>query len=77
MPEVLQAYQDLVKRLKKKSYVGVGRLTYRDEGGKLLTDLTASRERTLFTRRKARLIIAGKDLVEHHHLAHYIGMFSR
>jgi len=77
LPEVLQAYQDLVKRLKKKSYVGVGRLTYRKEGGRLLTDLTAAREKTLFTRRKARLLIAGKDLVEHHHLTHYIRMFSR
>jgi len=76
LPKVLQAVQDLVKRLKKQSYVGVGKLTYRDEGGKLLTDLTASQEKALFAKRKARLLIAAKDLVEHHHLPHYIGMFS-
>ena len=76
VPKVLLVFQDFVKRLKKQSYVGVGKLTYRDEGGKLLTDRTASQEKTLFTKRKARLLFAGKNLVEHHHLPHYIGMFS-
>ena len=76
VPDVLRAFQDLLKRLRKQSYVGVGKLTYRDEDGKLLTDRTASQEKALFAKRNSRLLFAGKDLVEHHHLPHYIGMFS-
>lgn len=72
VPKVLLAFRDLVKRFEKQSYAGVGKLTYRDEDGKLLTDRTVSQERTLFTKRKARLLFAGKDLVNHHHLTHYI-----
>ena len=49
---------------------------FRENLGKLLTELTGAQEMTLFTKRKARLLIAGKDLVDHHHLPHYIGMFS-
>ncbi len=77
VPKVLRALQDLLKRLKKQSYVGVGKLTYRDEDGKLLTDRTLAQEKTLAKRRTTRLLFAGKDLVNHHHLEHYIGMFSK
>jgi hypothetical protein len=76
LPDALQALHHMTKRQKRNSYVGVGRLTYRDEGGDLITDLTASREKSLFPRRMKRLILAGSDLADHHHLPHYIGMFS-
>ncbi len=76
LPKLLRSFQDLVNRVEDQSYVGVGKLTYRDEDGKLLADRTASQEKTLFEKRKARLLFAGKDLVEHHHLPHYINMFS-
>jgi hypothetical protein len=76
VPRVLQVFHDLVKRVNKRSYVGVGKLTYREDGGRLLTDRTSAQERALFTKRALRLLFAGKDLVEHHQLVHYIRMFS-
>ena len=33
-------------------------------------------EKTLFTQRKKRLLFAGRDLVEHHHMTHYLNMFA-
>jgi len=76
LPDILEALGKLTKRLKKKSYQGVGKLTYRSEGGKLMSDLTAAQEKKLFTPRKRKLILAGKRLIRHHGLDHYIGMFS-
>jgi len=76
LPEILVALHDLTKRLKKNSYQGVGRLTYRGDRGKLMRDLTAAQEKSLFHPRKRQLLLAGKRLVRHHGLDHYIGMFS-
>jgi hypothetical protein len=76
LPEMLRSFKKLVNRIKDQSYVGVGKLTYRNEEGDLLADRTAAQEKALFNKRKFQLLSARKDLVEHHHLPHYIDMFS-
>ncbi len=75
VPDVLKSYQGLTKKMSTRSYVGAGRLTYGSEGGDLLADRTAAQEQSLFKKRALALMFAGKDLVEHHHMPHYIDMF--
>ena len=76
LPEVLRSMKKLLKKVKKQSYVGVGKLTYRNEEGKLMADRTAAQEKAMFNKRKFQLLTARKDLVTHHGLKNYIAMFS-
>jgi hypothetical protein len=76
LPGVLSSFYSLLKRMSKQSYVGAGKLTYRAEDGALMTDIPAAEEKKLFTQRRKGLIFARKDLVAHHHLPHYMNMFS-
>lgn len=57
-------------------YVGVGPLYYRRPDTKLQEDLDADAENTLARKRDMLLLLAGRDLFNHHHMPHYIGMFS-
>ena len=76
LPPVLQALNKLTRQLKKNSYQSVGRLIYRAEGGALLLNLTVAAEKRVFNVRRKKLAFAGKDLVRHHGLGHYVRMFS-
>ncbi len=57
-------------------YVGVGPLYYRRPDTKLQEALTPDEENTLARKRDMLLLFAGKDLFNHHHMPHYIDMFS-
>lgn len=50
-------------------YSGVGTLVYRREGDDApQTDFSPAEEATLMAIRRAKLLMAGKDLAEHHHI---------
>lgn len=76
LPHAVSALTKLASKVGKLKYAGVGKLTYRSEDGPLQTDISATKERALFKRRKRELIVAGKRLVRHHGLEHYIKMFE-
>ena len=69
------ALADLV-RTAADGYEGVGSLYYRRPGTELQEALDADAENTLARKRDMLLLIAGKNLFEHHHMPNYIGMFS-
>ena len=76
LPKILKSFKKVLNKAKNQSYVGVGKLTYRNEDGKLLTDRTAAQEKAMFNKRRFQLLTARKDLVTHHSLKHYVAMFS-
>jgi len=76
LPEPLEAFLKLTKRLRDNSYQSVGVLTYGKDTGEVVTDLAPNEEAAIFKKRKRKLFAAGKSLGAHHHLANYISMFQ-
>ena len=57
-------------------YAGAGPLYYRRPGTELQEGLSAEEESTLARTRNMMLLVAGKNLFNHHHMPNYIGMFA-
>jgi hypothetical protein len=74
--ELLVRLGELAARAQKIPHAGIGVLVYRDQGGAIRPGLHGSEEEALAGQRAKALLQAGKDLVEHHHMPHYLAMLA-